>query len=64
MLVLSRKVGESIVVHMADGRTVDVTVTDIVTRHSGTSRVKVGVSAPSDVLVMRAELEIRAEEEE
>lgn len=56
MLVLSRKQGESILVHMRDGRKVDVCITEIVHPEDGQSRVKLGISAPNDVLILRAEV--------
>lgn len=56
MLVLSRKAGESILLHMRDGRTVDVKVTEIVHRDGALSRVRLGISAPDDVIIMRQEV--------
>jgi carbon storage regulator len=50
MLVLSRKVGETIVI----GDTVRVTVVDI-----GQGRVKIGVQAPDEVSVDREEIHSR-----
>ncbi len=55
MLVLSRKAGESILLHLRDGRTVDVKVTDIIPSPRG-NRVKLGISAPDDVLILREEV--------
>lgn len=56
MLVLSRKAGESVLLHLRDGRTVDVKVTEIVTRAN--ARVKLGISAPDDVLILREEIPV------
>lgn len=56
MLVLSRKAGESVLLHLRDGRTVNVKVTEIVTRRN--SRVKLGISAPDDVLILREEVPV------
>lgn len=53
MLILSRKAGESILLHLRDGRTVDVKVVEIPTKQ----RVRLGIAAPSDVVVVRNELE-------
>jgi carbon storage regulator CsrA len=49
MLVLSRKVGEELVV----GDNIRITVVDI-----GNGRVKIGVTAPRDVHVLRSELQV------
>lgn len=54
MLVLSRKPGESIVI---DGR---ITVT--INRVSG-NRVTVGIDAPSDVHILRGELNVETHEQ-
>lgn len=56
MLVLSRKRGEAIQLHLKDGRVVDVTVTDVVFRHGQPCRVKLGITAPDDVLILREEV--------
>lgn len=56
MLVLSRKVGESVLLHLRDGRTVDVKITDI--RTSRLPRVHLGISAPEDVLILREEVPV------
>lgn len=56
MLVLSRKVGESVLLHLRDGRTVDVKITEI--RTSRLPRVRLGISAPEDVLILRDEVPI------
>lgn len=53
MLVLSRKVGEKIVI--GDN------ITIVVNRVSG-NRVTLGVEAPSDVHILRGELEVFADE--
>ncbi len=50
MLVLSRKIGESIII----GDTVRVTVVEI-----GQGRVKIGVHAPDDISVDREEIHAR-----
>lgn len=49
MLVLSRKVGERIVV--GNGREIVLTVVDI-----DRGKVRIGIEAPPDVLVLREEL--------
>ena len=56
MLVLSRKAGESVLLHLRDGSTVDVKVTEIVT--GANARVKLGISAPDDVLILREEIPV------
>jgi carbon storage regulator CsrA len=56
VLVLSRREGESILVHMRDGHKVDVRVNEIVHTEDGQPRVKLGISAPNDVLILRAEV--------
>jgi carbon storage regulator CsrA len=53
MLVLSRKTGEKIVI--------DNRITIVVNRISG-NRVTLGIDAPSDVHVLRGELEVIANE--
>lgn len=53
MLILSRKVGESILLHLGDGRSIDVRLVEIPTKH----RVRLGITAPSEVVVVRNELE-------
>lgn len=58
MLVLSRKAGESILLHMRDGRTADVKVIEIVHQEGARPRVKLGISAPDDVLIMRQEVPV------
>lgn len=52
MLVLARKVGESIILRMPDGTECTITVTK-------TSRwsAKLGISAPQTVRVLRSELD-------
>ena len=55
MLVLTRKVGESIVID----DTITLTITAV-----GDGRVKIGVQAPRDVRVNRAEIAARIEAEE
>lgn len=52
MLVLSRKLGESIVI----GNNIVVTITRI---QGG--RIDLGIEAPQDVTILRAELEVDAE---
>jgi len=47
MLVLSRKVGESLLI----GEAIEITVTQV-----GRGRVRLGVNAPKDVRVRRTEL--------
>jgi len=57
VLVLSRKKHERIIVDLPDGRTVEAMVVDI-----GNDRVRIGISAPRDVRIIRAELLDRAGE--
>ncbi len=53
MLVIRRRVGESILI----GGSIEIQVTEI-----GGSRVKLGITAPKDVLVLRKEVELTREE--
>ncbi len=53
MLVIRRRVGESILI----GDCVEIQVTEI-----GGSRVKLGITAPKDVLVLRKEVQLTREE--
>lgn len=55
MLVLSRKLGESIAI----GDDITFTVTDICG-----SRVKIAIDAPADVLILREELKRKTQREE
>ena len=54
MLVLSRKPGESIVINS----NIEVTVISI-----GKGRVKIGISAPDDLRILRSELKKHAPDE-
>lgn len=56
MLVLSRKVGESIQLYMKDGRIVDVTVTDIRGPMGSRPVCRLGITAPDDVVILRSEV--------
>ena len=51
MLVLSRQVNETIVLDLDDGRTVLITVVEL-----AGNRVRLGIEAPADVPIRRAEL--------
>ena len=51
MLVLTRKVGEAIIIKLPNGQQVDVIVTDI-----GGSQVRIAVDADRCVEIMREEL--------
>jgi carbon storage regulator len=51
MLILTRKLGEDIVIHMADGRTATITVVEI-----DRNQVRIGIEAPKDCYIRRAEL--------
>lgn len=50
MLVLSRKIGQSIVITLADGETITITLVD------SKSRVKIGIDADPRHQVLRSEL--------
>ena len=52
MLVLTRKPGESLVMQTPDGVQITVTVCDV-----ERGRVRLGIDAPREVIVMRSELE-------
>lgn len=56
MLILSRKLGESIVLHRQGQPPIEVMVTEI-----RREKVKLGISAASDVKVLRNELETRGD---
>lgn len=58
MLILWRRVDQSIVLTLADGRKVEVMPTEILQRQG---RAKIGIDAPADVPILRSEL---VEEEE
>lgn len=51
-LVLTRKVGERVIITLPDGRKVEIAVTEVYGR-----RVKVSVTAPQDVPVYRSEID-------
>lgn len=53
MLVLSRKIGESVVIELPDGRIVEAVVTDI---EPDRLRCKLAIGAPEDVPIWRSEL--------
>lgn len=59
MLVLSRKVGESLQIHMSDGRVVNVKVTDVDVRFARATRVRIGIDAPEDVVILRQEVPLK-----
>lgn len=52
MLVLTRKVGEAIVL----GDNIRITVTDIITGSNRNARVKIGITAPDEISVDREEV--------
>ena len=54
MLVLSRRLGERVVLTMPDGRRIDVCLVDV-----DRGKVRLGFTAPADVTIHR--LEIQAE---
>lgn len=51
MLILSRRIGESIVLQCPDGTTILVVLNDI-----DGSKVRIGIDAPREVKIHRAEL--------
>lgn len=51
MLVLSRRPGESIAISDGEGRNIRVTIVEV----SG-DRVKVGIEAPQEIVILRQEL--------
>jgi carbon storage regulator CsrA len=51
MLVLKRRIGEGLVLRLADGRTVRLEVLD-----AGRHGLRLGIEAPADVHVLREEL--------
>lgn len=51
MLILSRKVNESIILYLPNGEQITFTLTD----YKG-DETKVGIDAPDDVLILRYEL--------
>lgn len=51
MLVLSRKLTEAIIITLPDGRNVEIRVVDI-----DYGKVRLGITAPRDVPIMRQEL--------
>jgi len=53
MLVLSRSVGELVVMVLPDGRQVTVKVVEV--RHTG--KIRLGITAPEDVPVHRQEIQ-------
>ena len=59
MLILIRKPGQEIVIQTAAGEEIRIKVCDIEAR----DRVKIGITAPRSVSVVRAELIKKAEEE-
>lgn len=56
VLILTRKVDESIVLTCPDGTRIDVMVTDIRRADSGRPYCKLGITAPQAVIVRRDEL--------
>jgi carbon storage regulator len=53
MLVIRRKAGEAVLI----GAGVEVTVIEV-----GPSRVKLGIDAPAEVLILRKEIQLTAEQ--
>jgi carbon storage regulator len=51
MLVLSRRRGESFVIFLPDGREITVTVVE-----RGYDKMRLGIEAPADIVIMRSEL--------
>jgi carbon storage regulator len=51
MLVLCRKLGETIVLSRPDGLRVEIAVVDVVR-----DKVRLGITAPDDVKIVRSEL--------
>ena len=51
MLALSRKIGESLILTLEDGRKIQVQVVDVDGR-----RVRIGIDAPKSVRVLRGEV--------
>lgn len=58
MLVISRKLDERLRITLPDGRTVWAVIVEI-----GEGRVRIGIDAPRDVLVMRDEVVRRSLED-
>jgi carbon storage regulator CsrA len=57
MLVLSRKIGEDLVLALPGGVEVVIRVLDVRHRRShGPAHVRLGITAPPDVVVYRSEL--------
>lgn len=59
MLVLTRRVGQSIRLELPDGRTVMIHVLEEQGRHDGR---RLGIEAPQDVTIMRDELGVTLKE--
>ena len=55
MLVLTRRIKESIVLYLSDGQQINFKLLDI-----GDSRIKIGIEAPADVNITRKELLLRS----
>jgi len=51
MLVVSRKLGESVTIDLPDGRVIKVTLTEV-----GLGKARIGIDAPRDVNIARTEL--------
>ena len=59
MLVLTRRVGESILIELPSGELIEVTMLDV----KG-SQVRIGTNAPDDITIIREELREASPEEE
>ena len=51
MLALTRRIGESVILTLPDGRRVEVTITD-----KSAGQVRLGIEAPKDVRIDREEI--------
>lgn len=58
MLALTRRIGESVILTLPDGRRVEVTITD-----KSAGQVRLGIEAPKDVRIDRDEVFQRREKE-
>jgi carbon storage regulator CsrA len=59
MLVLSRRLGEALIIDTPQGR-VRIQITDVDSRHA---RCRIGIDAPAEMAVLRGELLPRSPEE-
>lgn len=58
MLVLTRDVGEAIIITLGDGTNITVTVCKV-----GTEAAKIGIDAPRSIRVLRGELHTSGKEQ-